>query len=483
MGGYIGATAVGLTTTAADVQGDITSTDTTPELILKNTSEEDTEGGREGKITFKGEQSGGEETTLAQIESAHDGTSDDEKGDLIFKTNDGNDGASPTERLRLDSAGDMLLSSPDPSLTITNTTHEDTDGGRESTIVFKGEQSGGELSTLAEIEASHDGTSDDEKGDLIFRTNDGSDGASPTEAMRIDSDGNVGIGIAPTNASDHHSLALSGNANNGAGFIEFNDTSGNADAAIFADNGTLTLHADYDNATASSKIVFRVDGSTERVTIDTNSLNVDPNSVGNHYGIFNTSSSGDGHILLQRSAANKYQVGSDTSNNFFIYNYTASGYALKIDTQSNLIAPRVYNNTSSGTANVGVGASGEFYRSTSSLRYKNTVNDATHGLTELLTLRPVTFKGNNDGDTIFGGLIAEEVHDAGLTEFVEYDDQNRPDALAYGNMVSLCIKAIQEQQSTITAQATKIETLETQNTTQATQIADLITRVEALEGA
>jgi|TARA_R100001440_G_scaffold73286_1_gene97714 hypothetical protein len=28
-------------------------------------------------------------------------------------------------------------------------------------------------------------------------------------------------------------------------------------------------------------------------------------------------------------------------------------------------------------------------------------------------------------------------------------------------MVSLCIKAIQEQQSTITAQATKIETLET----------------------
>ena len=61
MGGYIGATAVGLTTTAADVQGDITSTDTTPELILKNTSEEDTEGGREGKITFKGEQSGGED--------------------------------------------------------------------------------------------------------------------------------------------------------------------------------------------------------------------------------------------------------------------------------------------------------------------------------------------------------------------------------------------------------------------------------------
>ena len=81
-------------------------------------------------------------------------------------------------------AGDILdfvtfnsfqLNAPsfDNSLTLQNATEEDTDGGRESTIIFKGEQSGGEISTLAEIEAAHDGTADDEKGDLIFRTNDG----------------------------------------------------------------------------------------------------------------------------------------------------------------------------------------------------------------------------------------------------------------------------------------------------------------------
>jgi hypothetical protein len=81
-------------------------------------------------------------------------------------------------------------------------------------------------------------------------------------------------------------------------------------------------------------------------------------------------------------------------------------------------------------------------------------------LTELLTLRPVTYKGNNDGDTIFGGLIAEEVHDAGLTEFVQYDDDDRPDALAYGSMVSLCIKAIQELKAELDAAKTRIATLE-----------------------
>ena len=95
--------------------------------------------------------------------------------------------------------GDLGVTSASPDLTFTNSTSEDTDGGRESTITFKGKQSGGEESTLAQIQASHDGTSDDEKGDLIFRTNDGSDGSSPTEAMRIDSAQTVGIGTAAPN--------------------------------------------------------------------------------------------------------------------------------------------------------------------------------------------------------------------------------------------------------------------------------------------
>ena len=108
---------------------------------------------------------------------------------------------------------DQTLETPTfrTSATLKNDTEEDTDGGRESTLIFKGEQSGGEISTLAEIEASHDGTADDEKGDLIFRTNDGSDGSSPTEAARIDSGRNFLIGttgVDPHNASSASDIGV-----------------------------------------------------------------------------------------------------------------------------------------------------------------------------------------------------------------------------------------------------------------------------------
>jgi len=133
---------------------------------------------------------------------------------------------------------------------------------------------------------------------------------------------------------------------------------------------------------------------------------------------------------------------------------------LKIDTSGDIRVGRVYSNVTSGGANVRVQSDGLMQRDTSSRRYKNSIADATHGLADLNKLRPVTYKGNNDGDTVFGGLIAEEVHDAGLTEFVDYNSDNEPDALRYGNMVSLCIKAIQQLSAKVDTLETKVAALE-----------------------
>lgn len=84
MAGYIGARSGSLSTTVANAQ-DITATDTTPEVTIVNNTHEDTDGGREGKVIFKGQQSGGEESTLAEIQGSHDGSSDDEKETLFLR--------------------------------------------------------------------------------------------------------------------------------------------------------------------------------------------------------------------------------------------------------------------------------------------------------------------------------------------------------------------------------------------------------------
>ena len=126
------------------------------------------------------------------------------------------------------------------NVTLKNDTEEDSDGGRASKIIYQGEQSGGEISTLAEIQASHDGTADDQKGDLIFKTNDGSDGTSPTEAARIDSDRNflVGQTSQATNATGFSARANSlshfcrDTSSTGSGVLLLNKKTGNGHVLV-----------------------------------------------------------------------------------------------------------------------------------------------------------------------------------------------------------------------------------------------------------
>lgn len=78
----------------------------------------------------------------------------------------------------------------EPYVTLHNDTHEDTDGGRESRLIARGEQSGGEETVLGYMEFAHHSTGDDEKGLWRILLNAGSDGLSPSvTALSIDSTG------------------------------------------------------------------------------------------------------------------------------------------------------------------------------------------------------------------------------------------------------------------------------------------------------
>jgi len=186
MGGYIGARAGTLSTTVANVQ-DVTATDTTPEVTIINNTHEDTDGGREGKVIFKGQQSGGEESTLAEIQGSHDGTADDEKGDLIFKTNDGSDGASPTEVMRIDSDGKVGIGTSSP--TVSN---------GKGLVIADATAARLKLCDTTTGEGASDGVQLGHSGGIGFLFNHENEafqfGTNNAERMRIDSSGNLLVG-------------------------------------------------------------------------------------------------------------------------------------------------------------------------------------------------------------------------------------------------------------------------------------------------
>ena len=179
-------------------------------------------------------------------------------------------------------------------------------------------------------------------------------------------------------------------------------------------------------------------------------------------------SSGD--VLIGVTSSNSRFVVQDinsgnTTNTVRVLSSGGTNEYFAIRSDGYLSASYTYSNlTSAAAANMVIGSGGFIYRSTSSLKYKKDVEDTAHGLSDVLNLRAVTYKGKSEGDgeKVFGGLIAEEVHAAGLSEFVLYNEDGEPDALHYGHMVSLAFKAIQEQQA---------------------QIEDLKAEVAALKGA
>ena len=147
---------------------------------------------------------------------------------------------------------------------------------------------------------------------------------------------------------------------------------------------------------------------------------------------------------------NAFIRGSDTgSTNTALYIDNSSGAELcqiRNDGffRTGLAASSPYNFTTARAVNCVIDDDGALRRSTSSLKYKTDVRNYNKGLEIVNQLRPVYYRGINDGDTEFAGLIAEDIDKLGLSEFVLYAKDGTPDALGYANMVVLAFKAIQE---------------------------------------
>jgi hypothetical protein len=188
-----------------------------------------------GNISFRGADGTDLNTVGARIVAQVDGTpgSNAMPGRLIFSTNDSS-GTVVNEVVRIDSSGNVGIGTSTPTVTteISSATINDQlrvhrnisgDNTTMGAIAFSGDDSAGNVTDYGRINGfSESDNTGSEDGGLIFKT---MLNASISEAMRINSSGNVGIGDS-TDGYPATLLELSANNNGGAAnnTLRFTDT-------------------------------------------------------------------------------------------------------------------------------------------------------------------------------------------------------------------------------------------------------------------
>tara|TARA_R100000353_G_scaffold27514_1_gene23202 strand:+ start:57 stop:1265 length:1209 start_codon:yes stop_codon:yes gene_type:complete len=306
--------------------------------------------------------------------------------------------AAADDAITVDSSGRVLI----------GTTTEGVGGADEFTIGG----SGGIGMTIRSGDTSNgsiffsDGTSgaDEYRGFLQYQhnTNDLTFGVNGSERMRIDSSGNVGIGVTSVSSKLHLD---SGGASTGIQIdsdtessIDFNDHGGSAIryriGTNLSDNNSQFEIRDVTNSASR----LRLD-SSGRVLI-------------NRTSAFSTGTSGTESAKLQVgiNASAGTAVGfADTGGfdtNIMVLNHARAG-ANSNSFAGVMIQFRNKDNTTVGGISCDIGATN--YATSSDYRLKENVVDISDGITRLKTLKPCRFNWKLDKNKTLDGFLAHEV--------------------------------------------------------------------------
>ena len=157
----------------------------------------------------------------------------------------------------------------------------------------------------------------------------------------------------------------------------------------------------------------------------------------------------------------KYTAASSSGHVVFGDGDTA-GYTMRIVKDNDLYG----QTTSSGTLDVLVNDSNTLVAPSSSIRFKENVNNLDIDYKKILAIQPVTFYYKDTGEAREGserhlehGVIAEQVEEAGVTQLVNYKD-GVPFAVSYSKMSVFLLEVCKKQEERINELETRISKLE-----------------------
>jgi hypothetical protein len=271
---------------------------------------------------------------------------------------------------------------------------------------------GVQATEAARIDIAVDGTpgTDDMPGRLVFSTNAGAPATSPTERMRIHSDGNVSIGSG-TNTGDQ--LYVNG---------------------TIRSNGQIqTLIGDTDTAPGYT---WQGDEDTGMFRTGADSLGF--SAGGSEIARFNFGGTSGRRQLYFEGAAEVWSASN-----------------LHLEGVTSVRSVTIRDTTTASASNVSVNLSaGTLQRSTSSIKYKTDVEDAELSYSEALVYgsRPVWYRSLSESDPSdysYWGFIAEEVAEID-PRMVHWGDDG-PEGVQYERYVVHLVSVIQKQQQRLDA--------------------------------
>ena len=450
-----------------------------------------------GRISFLGTD-GSNYRNAAVISAEVDLTpgSSDMPGRLVFKTTP--DGSStPTERMRIDSAGRLLLGTSTARANFFNSSSnypqfqiEGTDSQNSAlsltrnvnssgyaplhfaksrgtsvgsnTIVQSGDYLGGvifsgsdgsEFVSAAAIHSEVDGTpgANDMPGRLTFHTT--SDGASsPTERVRIDKDGAIQL---YGNSSSLWSLAAASDSSSYSQ-IDAHFSTGNRTLFLNSNTSNNAFAVWNRNSGSSGKgfglegQIFKVvQGSSEQMRID----------ASGRMGLGTSSPTTDANTTIYRNASGQFALN--------LLQDHASGHVLSIGGDGGTVVYFYNNSTRTAVAGtISKTASSVSYNTSSDYRLKENIIDLDGAIARVKQLAPKRFNFITDADMTVDGFLAHEAQTV-VPESVtgthnEVDDDGNPvmQGMDQAKLVPLLTAALQEAIAEIETLKTKVAALE-----------------------